>query len=455
MATLTFKKLTVNSFGGINKNSPIVLDLQKFYSTGKRIAKVSGDQGTGKSSLLHAIMYAAAMDFDFKLVNLVNLEDGTISEEFEFEKDGKNFKVKATKSKFELLRLFRDGDDERWIAESDPKTNVKKLIGQVATSPMFLKQMDAKKQIDWLYSMLEVPQEIKDKEASYKESLKTATSSRTEANKSYEGLKKLLSENELYQKWEESEKLYAEEKSSESEKKKVDELEGKKTQFTAAIQKVETLKRTVAEKENSIDEIEAEIERLQQKLKDTKSELSETKKSLKTGEKWIEDNKSVNEEYEAARESYMNIERYLVAKSQWEAVKKKKAEMDEFETLVQNFDAQKDQLRQNLRDLSSEALPRIEGLQVITDDSIDGMEMGIYLNGKTPAQLCESELFDFYFQLVLLKKIPILVIENLNSLGSNVVETLNKLAEQGAYIWYSEMNRHQNKLKIEFSEKIV
>lgn len=454
MASITFKKLTINSFAGIDKSTPIVIDLEDYYKKGKRIAKLSGDQGTGKSSVLSAILYAAAQEFDFKLVNLINAKDGTISEELEFEKDGKQYKVKATKSKFELFRLFRDGEETRWIAESDPKTNVTKLIGQIATSPMFLKSLDGKKQVEWLYTMLQVPAEVKEKEEKLKTSLKQITEARKEANKAYEGTKKMLLADEMYQDWEQSEKEFAAEKSAESEKKKLSELDSKISQFHAAEQKLATLKIKKEQEQREIEDIQEQINALQERLKNKTQNLSDTEAAINSGEKWVSENKNVKEEHESALQSYMQIERYLVKKAQWEAIKKKKAEMDELETAVQEADAKKDEIREELRKLSAAALPPIEGLEVVTDESIEGKEIGVYVNGKTPAQLCESELFDLYFQLAEYKQIRILVIENLNSLGSAAVDTLNKLAEKGAYIWYSEMKRNQNKLKIEFTDKI-
>lgn len=447
MSSLTFYKFQINSFGGINKDNPIILDLSEYYSKGKNIGLISGDMGVGKTSFLNSLLYSAAYNFDFKIENFVNLKDGTINGERAFEKDKKQYKIKFTKSKFELLRLFRDGEDERWIPESNPKTLVKELIGNVGTSPMPLKEAKGEDQVKWLYSMLNVSKEVLDRESKLKSILDEAVNGRKTANKEYDRLNKILSEEPMYLNWEESEKKYKEEKNIESAKKKFAQLSSKKELYNKSKTTLENINEQLISKQKEIIELETKL----QLLKSEKQNLEIRKEE---GEKYLINNKHIITDFESAQNELLTINQYIVEQSKWQAVKKYKKEMDEYETLVQQFDVRKDNIRKELRGLVHSLLPDVEGLEVITDNSIEGKEPGVYLNNKTIAQLSESELWQFFFKLCQAKKTTMVVIENISSLGSDAINTLNELAKHNVYVWATEMKRGQKEIKIEFVDEI-
>ncbi len=445
---LTFKKFEINSCGGINKEHPIVIDFSEF-NKGKRIGKVSGDQGAGKTSFINALLYACGHEFGFKTDNLVNNKDKTLNIQTEFSYGKSQYRIQATKTMFRLLKLYKDDEgNEVWKAEDEPKTLVRKIIGNIGVSPMPLKENKGKDQVSWLYSMLNVPKEVLEKEAKLNEGLKEVTEARKVANREYESIKKVLSQSELYLNWEQSEKKYKEVKTIEDAKAKLDKATAAKSTYNqAAIEIGQLQARTLA--------IEEEIEDLEMRLQSKRIELAKTKERIENGEKYLASNKDVIQKFDDAQSEFMGISEYLAAKKEWDRVQQQKKEMDELETLVARADTKKDGIRELLRNLVADVLPPIDGLEVVTEESIDGKPIGVYVNGKTMAQLSESELYQFAFQIWTKNNPSMVFIENIGVLGSNAIATLNELAKSGSvYVWATELVRGQDEIKFEFIESI-
>lgn len=444
--SIVFKRFSVSSFAGIDSTNPIVIDFSQLK--GKRIAKATGDMGAGKTSFINALLYAAASNFDFSLDELVNTKDNAIKEDFEFEKNGKLYRIKCTKSKFELLRVIQEEDGEVLAPMKEPKSMVKELIGNIGRSPMWLKSKKGEDQVKWLYTMLDVSPDVLEEESKIKTSLAEATESRTNANREYERTKNNLEGNPLYLAWEESEEKYKEDKNSETEKKKLEEAAKKRDELTKARLELSTIDLNIKNAEENIIDLE-------RKLAALKKGLEESQKKKEDTETFIKANEHVIVEYAAANESYMNIEKYISERKQWLEVVAKKKEMDEFQEFVIKFDSKKDELRTNLRNLTLKVLPDIKGLEVVSENSIDGKAAGVFLNEKSIVQLSESELWKFCFLLWMLKKVTMVVIENISDLGTDAIATLNELSKSGVWVWATEMKRGQKNLKIEFVEEIV
>jgi hypothetical protein len=75
---------------------------------------------------------------------------------------------------------------------------------------------------------------------------------------------------------------------------------------------------------------------------------------------------------------------------------------------------------------------------------------GLYLNGKNVTQLSESEWWALVIQIWRKYKVKIVVIDNMQSLGSKGIELLEKLNADGAYILAAQMNREQKSLQINY-----
>lgn len=451
MPTLTLKKLTTTSFQGIDSNKPVVIDFTEYAEN--RITKLTGDQGVGKTSTINSLLYACGQTFDFKLENFININDGTLSGSFEFEKNGKQYKVTYSKTKFTLNRLYKDADEPeaegKWIPESDPKELLRKLIGHVAISPMELKSMKGPKQVEWLFDMLSVPKEVKAKQDELNAILKNATTARTEANKTYTQLKSALSQDDFYLNWEQTEKLYIEEKGILSVKEALNEADKKRQQLETAKTGYYTLTQQLENKNQQISDLETKIVLLKQ-------EQESLVKRVDEGRTYIEANEPiVKESYNKTYKEFTEINNYVMERNHWLDVVKKKKEMDEFETAVQELDVRKKDTRVMLQSLIKGILPDIKGLEIESEEQIDSQRpVGIYIDGKTPAQLSESELFDFNFQVCISQGISMAFIENISSFGSATIDTLNRMAEMGIWIFATMVDRRKKSLGIEISNKI-
>jgi hypothetical protein len=442
---LILKTHKVEDFGGIDLSAPLVISLAEYYAQGKNVVLAEGDQETGKSSWLYSLMFASGLELPFSKDEFVNLKDKKMAVEREFTADGIDYKFKATKSRVELLKFVKS--ENEWLSVKEPITTLKKLIGNCAVSPMFLKEKTGKEQVKWLRTLLNVSEETSTKEDALKQKLTRITEARRDANREYERLGKVLAEDEMYLNWEQSEQKYKEEKKPEDAKKRVAELQAKRDQFTLATQKLTQI-------ENGIVSTQEDIDRLELELMTKKLELQKLNDSKIIGTKFVEDNKGIVQEYDDANEAYRLIDRYILEQSQWKAVQKKKDERDEFETMVQKLDADKDNTRQAILDVAKEGMPDIEGLEVITEDAIDGRAQGIYYNSKSLAQLSESELWGLFLQIWETQGINFAFIENVNALGSKAIDILNDLAAKGCHIFASAMDRTQKSIKITFLSKL-
>ena len=136
---MKLNKLEVNAFGGINPNSPVIID----FTAGK-FAKLDGDNGVGKTSVINSLLVACGhLSKDNK--NFVNNESGKIDINFQFVgKDRLTYDVRCTKSSFTLSY-----EGER---VPEPISKMKELLGVVGVSPMEVKSSKLQVIIKWLAS---------------------------------------------------------------------------------------------------------------------------------------------------------------------------------------------------------------------------------------------------------------------------------------------------------------
>jgi hypothetical protein len=114
-----------------------------------------------------------------------------------------------------------------------------------------------------------------------------------------------------------------------------------------------------------------------------------------------------------------------------------------------------DKLRLDLLKITRTYLPGIEGLEMKLKMGLDDEEEGIYYNGKSLAQLSESELWDLFENIWAEKGVQFVFCENITSLGSEAVKTLNRLVkEKKAQVFATAMDRSKKDMEIIFSTKI-
>lgn len=450
MSALTFKRLRVGPFQGINQDNPIVIEFPKIPAKTKKrpIGMVTGDQNLGKSSFLHFLSRVTAQAFNLKDKDLINLESREMNGEIEFERNGEKWKVVLTRTTFRLYRFFEAGDDADWIQHGTAAESLSTLIGNVAISPMKLKTDNGANQVDWLFKMLNLPADVLVKTKNLSGRIEEITNSRAKANKEYEFLRKKLQEDPLYVNWERSEKIYAEVKSIDSLKTKLDKATHNRGKLLEATQKVLSITGKIVQQKSDIRDLVV-------KLQAAQKELGIQESAKLTGEKWLADNQKIDTEYTKVRKEFEELSTYLASQTAWKRIKTEKEEMEQYETLVQQGDTSKSRLKKEKRDLLKGVLPDVEGLEIVTDDEIDGLKTGVYLDGKNPNQLSESELFDLYFKLCRAQGVTMVLIENITSFGTDVVKTLNALAKSGVYVWATEMKRGQKELSIEFVDELI
>jgi hypothetical protein len=438
---VTLKQFTAHSFMGIHKEHPIVLD---FTQTQDNITLIEGDQGLGKTSTLTALLYAVGAETGVELKHLVNQADGTIKLEHEFETaDGKLYRVNATKSKFLLERYVKSEDV--WIPESEPKTKIKDLIRAIS-SPMFLKTKKGRDQIKWFRENLAVDPTLEAEEEKLSHLLQEASAARTNANREYERIKSALSTEPLYIDREQNLKRFAEKVTIDDVKAKFDEVTRRKYQYDSGHHKVNNLK-------NIAQRTSEHIEQLRQQLAQAETELEKTNQDIATGEKWLQDHQGVVDEFNGVQETFTQINTTLLEQQRWEHIQQQEADMLAFETAVQELDARKDDLRTELKKLTEKYLPPIEGLEVRIAD-LDSKDEGVYYNGKALAQISESELWGLFLKICAHSGINFVVVDNVTSLGSDAIDTLNMLAQQGVKVFATAMNRKRQDLKISFTGKL-
>lgn len=435
---MKLKQLEVNSFGGINPNSPIVVDFSQ-----SNIIVADGDKGTCKTSLLNSLLAACGqLGYTGKEgAKFVNNDTDKIDINFSFVgNDRKNYEVRCTKSAFTLTY---EGEK---LAE--PITMMKQLLGVVGVSPMDVKDKKLTDIIKWLSSYsTKSAEEFETEIKKVKDGIKEAENARATANKEVKGITAFLSEEPLYNDWEGSEKAYAEAKDLKALSAKLDKA-GKDSD---AYIKAETGLKSMKE---ARPKIVADIERIRQELADKEAELEQQDKRILAGEKYLQDNKAVKTEYDKVKKEYDNSHEYVENYNKWQDIKKKKKELDAFETASQRADALAKELKQQMKAIQAEILPDIKGVELVLEDTHEDGEPkkeGLYWNGRNVAQLSETEWWDIVLLIWKKYKVKVIVIDNYSSLGSSAVNILEGLAKNGAYILAAEMNREQKELQIHYN----
>lgn len=424
---MRLKKLEVNSFAGINPQSPVVIDF-----TQSKFVVVEGNNGLGKTSLLNALLVACGqLSKDNK--NFINNESGKIDIDFDFVgKDRLNYHLRCTKS---ALTLTYEG-----AVVPEPVTKLKELLGVVGVSPMDIKNKPLKDIVRWLAAYLNKDADEYERQLNkLKIDIKSMQDSRATANKTLKGISEYLDSEEMYLNWDKSEKKHSEKPDIKKLSKSLDEAKEKSDTLISYTNAVNQLK--VRRKE-----IEDEIDKLMK-------EADQVDKRIINGDLEIEKIWSAKEDYDEVKKEYDDAAKNISNYNHWQDIKTKNDEKNEFETLSQKADAREKELLQKVKDLQAEILPDIKNVELITEDTFENgkqIKEGLYWNGKSTQQLSESEWWKLVMEIWRKYKVKIIIIDNYQSLGTLAVEILEKLAKDGAFILAAEMNRKQQELTINY-----
>lgn len=443
---LVLQKFEAISAGGIDHDSPIIIDWTKARK-GQGITLLQGDQQTGKTSTLRTLMYLMGVAFNVK--ELINIKDQTLDTNLKFSYQGSDYHVIASGTRLTLKRHYKDKD--RWIPEGMPKETLRTMFGNIGVSPMFLKDLPGKKQIQWFKETFGATKETNDKEQKMQADLDKVFAQRRDVNRMIKDGQGWLNNNDLYVDYEKNQKRFATPISADKEKKKFEELHVKKQEHDKAVNTLDSLR---SNREATL----RRMEQLRQQLDAEAKSLSVVEKRISDGEQYISQLNGVEKEFEQAQKSFLNISKIIAEQSQWKEVLKKEKELDDYEQTVVIATDKIDQLRRELLELSSTYLPKIKGLEIRTKQmSIDNgdEDEGIFYEGKSLAQLSESEIWDLFMLIWEKKSVFFVFCENISSLGSEAVATLNRLVkDKKAQVFASEVDRKKKEMEITFETAI-
>jgi DNA repair ATPase RecN len=431
---MKLKRFEATAFAGINPQSPVVLDF-----TQSKWITASGDNAVGKTSLINALLVACGMlSKDNK--DFINQESNKIDIDFSFVgKDNCSYDVKVTKS---LFKLMYEG-----VAQPEPISKMKELLGVVGTSPMEVKHKPLKDIIRWIaqYSN-KSPEEFEKQLLKLKDGIKKSKENRAAANKIAKAMKEYLEAEQMYNDWEKSEKTFAEEPDLKALSAQLKTAGDKSDKYIRAEEKLKQLNQ-------QRPGIVTQIDRIKKQLEEMESQLVEQDKAITSGAKYLEDNKADKKEYDAVKEKYDTAAEDLADYNKWQEIKKKKSDMDEAETLSQKADAKEKELLQEVKDLQAEILPNIKGMEIVTEDTTDNgvtKKEGLYRDNKNVNQLSETEWVETVVEIWRKYKVKVVVLDNIGSLGSKGIAVLEKLNNDGCYVLAAEMNRSQKELQISY-----
>lgn len=455
MGKIKLVSFKAESFGKIDSDHPVIIT----WPDDCNIVKLEGDQAVGKSSTLAAFIACCGGEI---IENATNKKDGKRKAEFEFEKDDHRYKVVITNTRFELSSLIND----RWAKLPSPKQALEDVLGPVGSSPMFLKNMSGKDQIQWLRQFRKLSQEEESVLAEINAKVKETYDGRKDAKRLSKQTDQQLLNNTYYVNRSDWEKRFAEYDANDADK--ILSIQDRHAEYQRSKSAVELLENNLLTSEDESKRIAQEIESLEKRLLELKEQkavvdekASAIRSRISTGKKYLEDNKSIIEEYNSISKIIEIASEISVHKAGFNQMKELEESSRHYHEEHSRLTAKLVEQRAAVKSFIAETFPKFDGLEIfVPSDAIDEGEEaetreGIYYNGCSMTELSESELWSFYLVLLRSMNIKVVLIENLSSLGSGAIDMLNYYASTGGYIMATEMKRDVKSLKIEVTQNIV
>lgn len=427
--------------------APIVIDFSQ-----ANWVNLPGDQGAGKSTLEELLLLNLGAIGGAKVVEkLTNNDNGLLETSLTFTGNDKSEYEAIVKDG--KLTLKRDGSKD---TRGGAQELIRQVVGAVGVSPMTVKNADIDDQVKWLagYSDRGADEYEKDIKKN-KEGQKSEKKTRAEANKSVKGCREYLA-TEGYinkdgdldeKKWKESETKYKKKVDIEEVSGRLKKSETDADKYLRAEEKLKGHKLRRPSEVTRITEIEKQLEA-------AKKVLDQTDKDIQTGEKYLVDNKEDKTKYDKVKKEFENVSQEVIDYNKWQDVKKKKAELDEFEDISQKADAKEKSLVKQQQELQWEIIPDIKGVEIILEDTHEDegeqRKAGFYYKGLNSRQLSASEWFGLVVQILKKNKVKVMVIDDISQFGSTFIEELEKLVKSGAYILTSEMERGKDVVEIQY-----
>lgn len=442
---LELEKFESTSFAGISSNSPVVIDF-----TAKRknqnVVEFIGDQGSGKSSTLMGILYAMGATFNLDKKKLLNSIDAAIDETLSFKYDGESYQVVAKTSRVELKK---QNDNGKWSAVDSPMALLRKIFGPVGLSPFSVKELKGKDQIKYFQDMFGSGEDASTKMKKLEDDIDVLFAQRRDVNRDAKSLSSALELEPLFQNYEKSLERFKKPVSADKEKKAYEEIAKKNADF----EKNKALLSSLTEELGAKTE---EIVELRQQLDKAIKEESALKERVEKGKKWEQDNKNIPKEFEAAHKEWLNLAQVLADYEKWKQILAKEKQLTEIQEAATAATGQLDELREKLLKLTKSCLPKVDGLEIKVAAGLDKADKpeGVFYNDQPIHELSESEYTDLWCKIWDAAGVNFIFIENITSMGSGAVKTMNQIAKNGGMIFATHMDRSSKDMSIVFKAKI-
>jgi hypothetical protein len=458
-------------------------DLLFFFDKEQPIVGFTGDQGTGKTSALRCLQFLMGGE---EPDNAINSKTGKKTAELVLEPEpGVKIISRCTRTGFTVTRVDGEGSSASSSTVKKPKDFLRKLIGPVGVSPMFLKEKDGAAQIKWARSLSPISSEEAQREGLLVTQKTAAFKARTDAGRDLRNLSARLTGSGWFVPMKGGRVI-----PTPAFTEKVEEVAGvnMRVQLDEANKRVELAEaaaRKDLETENEIGRLaqvselaEKEIKRLERELEEQRRVWIESGKQKKKLEDERKPTEEVAAELEAAKKEVAELagkglekeritqwqkflEEYLEAESEW----------------TKQHQAYNDAVREHKK-LVTDNVPKIEGLEACVpyeldleverarlvslheDESSEDIENrlqesiaaarreGLFYRGHSIAELSESELWDLAIQFWSVMDAHVILVENLPSLGSDAIDRINQFVEAGGQVFYSAMQRGTRELKV-------
>jgi len=309
--------------------------------------------------------------------------------------------------------------------------------------------MKGKKQIEYFQEVFGSGEDASKKMQKLEADYDKKFADRRDINRDAKLLTGSLEVEPLYQNREASEKRFAKPISADKEKKNYDEKQKANADYERYKANLDILKVGLTDTQKTIERLKLELEAAQNEEKVTSGRI-------KQGDKWMADNKSIPADFEKANKEWLNLSTTLSDYNKWKDLLKKEAQLTEKQEESLTLTSDLDALNEKILKLTKECVPKVDGLEIKVAVGLDktNQEEGVFYNGKPISILSESEYVALWCLIYDAAGVNIIVLENLTSMGSDAVKTLNLLAKNGAQIFATRVLRSQKDVKVVFSSKI-
>ena len=461
---LKLVKFSAEQYAGLDYTNSPEKSLVLFFPENEHILEAKGDQGVGKTSLMRAFMASMGMQ---EPDNAINNKTANKSAQLEFEHDDKMYKVRITKTGFGVTYDTEVNGKTVKNTVNKPKEVLQNIIGPIGISPEFLRnQKSGAEQIKWIKSLTLKTPEAEKEEADIQYKHASDYKERTIVNRDEARLKTEIISSGLYQ-WDSENFVLLEteyktnlfqkvkDAPEEAEVKEIYTLAQKKRdELVAGRNRIDELQKDKKKIESEISEIDRQIEELTAKKTGKAFTIAETDKAIAKGLQFVEERKDAEKEFDVALENMQNASNIALGKKALDDISGKIVEYKKIELRQEELNNNLELYSTQLKELAKQYTPAIEGLEVVVN-GIDNTKLeGVYLNGVNMAHLSESECWDLCLQLWKMQGTSVVFIENITSLGSAAIDRVNWFADQGGYVFVSQMQRGYQELKVEFINQI-